>query len=972
LKEQTVLGLNKAELAKRQSAALAKAKAAWSQIGRSAMSGANPAPLLDAVAALVEYGVYLAAEGVVDFKAFAAKMRKAVGDIDDDTMQQVWEAKFEGKSPREVGELSAAAKRLDAIINPKEKKEKATDPMRKVTQMVRERIAPRVKGGDKKTPTELLGEAVANAEKYADAWNAAVAQTEQAIDSGTGTDAEKAAQKTALRQAVDDVVGKPFTDEQVRRAVRSELKAMKTTISDVVKDVELASTTKDELASKLENIAGLSSDQSAKVSEAVLGEFKSMVKAKRRQSIERALGPKGKAYFAMLDKMGEKDLTDQQWRDELKEKYNLPELSDAMAAKVQKMAEEAAAMPEGSHERAKKAVAIMAELNNIEGIDKGGLFWDIYYAKILSGPQTHARNILGGIYNAISESIISGIEQGWRNKDPMAIINSVTGFYNGMVNAGVAMSADIMRNGVASKGDKFENPGTLESIIKGQSKVMDILSKAKYVSRALAAEDAFFYQGFRGMKLKEIAREEILKARRSGESVSTASIWKQVNDRVYGNEMLRKAAEEQVKAEATTFGLNKAQQAIRYNEIMESKLPSEWLDKADKFGAYGTYNYKPTGFLGSLSEAVSSFKEKEVWGAKAGRLLNFIIPFSRVPANIFNQQLSYSPWAFARLMSKSMSADFDLVTTDQRNRERLKGVIGTMLWTSVMAPLIADLLLGDNDDEDKDKNGPKFRMHGKGPANYEQRRMLEQEGWRPYSIQIGNAYFPFDNTAAALPLTMAANYKDMALYGDFSKKEAGEIAWQTLAATLGAASDRSFLSGLGDFFKIMSGDASGGQKLQSMLVKTVTPIPNFIPQVTEMFDATKYKAEGFFGKFIEGVPFVRDWAGIKPEIDVFGMPVQKVGKSPLGAVGSLGRPDPVRNFINNNGLKVALIGKGTKIKKEDITEEQLTKLTELSGPLIYDAIKMSLPKLEKMGKEEAQDFIDKIRSLKIAESKKNL
>jgi hypothetical protein len=292
------------------------------------------------------------------------------------------------------------------------------------------------------------------------------------------------------------------------------------------------------------------------------------------------------------------------------------------------------------------------------------------------------------------------------------------------------------------------------------------------------------------------------------------------------------------------------------------------------------------------------------------------------------------------------------------------------MWTTVISLLVADILTGDNDDEDKD--GPKFRIHGKGPSNYEQRVLLEQMGWRPYSIQIGKQYYPFDNTAAALPLTLAANYKDMALYEDFSKKEMESIIMQGIAATMGAAAERSFLSSLGDFFKIMSGDQTGGKKLQSMLVRAVSPVPNLIPQLTEMFDPTKYQANGTGEKFIQGLPWLRDLAGLKPDIDVFGNPIKKVGKSPLGAVGSIGNTDPVYDFINNEGLKVPRIGAGSQLNGVDLTDEQRYRLTEISGPLIYEEIKTALPALSKMGKEEAQEYIDGIRSSQIKKAKKNL
>ncbi len=692
----------------------------------------------------------------------------------------------------------------------------------------------------------------------------------------------------------------------------------------------------------------------------------------------RNLGAEGKIYFDFVDKVGEK-ISPDEWNKYLAEKYKLPTLDDETIQQLNDVAEQAASLPEGSYVQSKTGAEAMKILADINGIDKAGLFWDLHYAKMLGSFKTHARNIIGNFYNAVTEIGITGIEQLIRNGDFFAGFNSAMGFLNAAATMGQLMSREVAATGIVVKGSKFEAPGTIESIRKGQNifkwagtpgqKATQMLTYAKYVGRALAAEDAFFFQASRGMRMREIIREEVIKNNKLlGLKKSQKQIWKEVNDILYGTKAEQAAAKRTVEYEAQKFGYTKREKALRYYEIMEERIPSKVKGEGERVGAFISYNYKPVGILGGLSEMISNFKAKN----SRNKLLNLIIPFTRVPANVLNQQLSFTPVGILRAMTKSGRAEFDLITSEQRNRELIKGVLGTTMMTMAMYPLIAEFLLGERDDEDKEKFS--FKVHGPGPKNYDMRVLMESQGWMPYSVELTingkTTFIPYQQSPFALPLTIAGTLKDTFASGNFSQKEYSDIAWHVAAKAMASVSDRSFLSGLGDAFEILSGDERAGKKLERMFIRSTNPMPNFVPEIAGWVDGLlgdkdelKYKPTDFGSEYIKNLPVVRDMYGLKPDLDVFGRPIKNTSSSPFSLIAREKTPDTVVDFMVENGLSIEKPGPTTKINGELATEDQLRRIVELSGPQIYKSIQFSIPTLRMYtDKDIMQTHINAIRT----------
>ncbi len=312
------------------------------------------------------------------------------------------------------------------------------------------------------------------------------------------------------------------------------------------------------------------------------------------------------------------------------------------------------------------------------------------------------------------------------------------------------------------------------------------------------------------------------------------------------------------------------------------------------------------------------------------------------------------------------------IRAEQRNRELIKGVLGTTMMTMAMYPLIAEFLLGERDDEDKEKFS--FKVHGPGPKNYDMRVLMESQGWTPYSVELTingkTTFIPYQQSPFALPLTIAGTLKDTFASGNFSQKEYSDIAWHVAAKAMASVSDRSFLSGLGDAFEILSGDERAGKKLERMFIRSTNPMPNFVPEIAGWVDGLlgdkdelKYKPTDFGSEYIKNLPVVRDMYGLKPDLDVFGRPIKNTSSSPFSLIAREKTPDTVVDFMVENGLSIEKPGPTTKINGELATEDQLRRIVELSGPQIYKSIQFSIPTLRMYtDKDIMQTHINAIRT----------
>lgn len=551
-------------------------------------------------------------------------------------------------------------------------------------------------------------------------------------------------------------------------------------------------------------------------------------------------------------------------------------------------------------------------------------FWHLWYASILSGASTHIKNFVGNSLNMTGELAVQGVT------DPAGFNNAITGLWDGLA-LGKQEALRIMREGDINK---FEERGIKPVVFDlgakkatgWQKSVREtgawILNRADYVGRAMSAVDAIFKEGFRGMELRAIAREE----------------------------MSRK-------------GYAGADLKARINEFVANP-PQSAADAALEYALRGTYNNKPTGAIGAIANGLGGIVRRiEKTGENANRIKNpvlrtaakvaaiptvlprMILPFTRVVANVANVALDWTPVGLPRILNPDL-------TPRARRQEMGRAFMGTM----------AMLYLGNL--------AAQGLISGTGPSDSKKKQQLKDAGWQPNSIKIGNAWYPYQNWGQmALGMTIVGNYFDNGRYSTSNNDQ--DLTARLTLATLGSVKsfvDTSFLSGVSALSSALENlDQGGEQYFKNFIASQAASIePNLIKQTARYFDTTQYETSGIREQILSNM---RITSGLKPRLNVFGQPIKGTALTQLSP--TTVTSDKTIAFLAENQLWISVPSKATKIKpyKElghlpkngrQMNEDEYYNYLKYSGIQIKKQLDSALPRLQKLPADQRQKAIDDI------------
>ena len=181
-------------------------------------------------------------------------------------------------------------------------------------------------------------------------------------------------------------------------------------------------------------------------------------------------------------------------------------------------------------------------------------------------------------------------------------------------------------------------------------------------------------------------------------------------------------------------------------------------------------------------------------------MLKFVLPFVRTPANILNFALERTPFAasvrlpgtnkimsFPGLRSEALSLREGMKSNDPLLRAQTTGKLITSVTT---LGLFLDMVTNNN---------AVFPVvTGAGPRDDRQREMLEQTGWRPYSIKIGDTYYSYKRLdPIATLMGISADMNEMMKEADQYDEEGAELLFMATATALARnVSNKSFLAGV--------------------------------------------------------------------------------------------------------------------------------------------------------------------------------
>jgi hypothetical protein len=608
----------------------------------------------------------------------------------------------------------------------------------------------------------------------------------------------------------------------------------------------------------------------------------------------------------------------------------------------------------------------------VGGVPTNDILMSIWYANILSGYGTHLRNMIANISNAAGELSASSI----RNpRDASRLFKALFSGYS----KGLSEAFYIFK-----EGNQPVKNVKLSDYLSGKPSVLEVVdfkggrfnpfNYLKYVQRLMVAADAFAFQGLKQMRANEIAA---LSGRTQGLK------GKELDN--YINEMLGQTSEYYNKAlqQAESEGLTGIDAKVRSHEIIEQQRPdyveyeikNPFTGKKIKiehnleaeisdFAAYGTFNHKPEGRLGLMTDYVGKATDKFTIGSV--KPLKFFVPFTRIVSNVANSYLNYSPYGFVRAFKGKTGSDkspgyYKEYNAEEKAKLYIKASMGTMAAVSLYLMSVSD------DEENED-----FQITSDGTGDTRKNYELMETGWRPYSVRVGDKWISYKNTPFAIPFSTVGKLSDIEIYGGRKMDDNTFIKNLEISMvnTINYFTDMTFLSGLSTLFEIM-----GDKSVDSMHNKAKRFInnsaksfivPNFYTQlarqVENLGDIPIQEADGIFANILRDTPI--PYNGKKPMINSLGE--QVIPKTTLYK--KYQAVDPVWQLIVDKRAWIGKPSMSTEIydKKEKqsrtLTEEEYYKFAKERGSIIKKQLELNLEKLNKMSEDQVQDYIRILKS----------
>lgn len=600
-------------------------------------------------------------------------------------------------------------------------------------------------------------------------------------------------------------------------------------------------------------------------------------------------------------------------------------LTPEQMAEIRRLSLEAHAAAEGipKQDATKKLANYMVKQT---GIPAGDLPLSIYYSHILSGVQTHAVNAIDTALNVMHEVNNLAVS------NPRAAASVYAGLMRGLGEGKYDGILSLQEGRRIASGKFIESPDLLEVSTFGEkggvpiadtgkvaratkriaeSKIAKPLNVYKYVMRMMSASDAVWFRG------AEEARAGLL-AHRLAEAtgVERAKLKIEV-DSILGYDRLPEFREAAAKE-----GYTGAKAEARGTELMIQSRPESLRADAADYAGVSTYNHEPRGVLGYLSNEVAKVSNKYP-------ALKLFVPFTRIVANVTNRGLDNTPLGILRsLKEKGLSKE-------ERQRVLTRGIMGTsgLIGLGVLNATGA------------------IQIHGAGPPDYEKKRQLQSAGWKPFTIQIGDKYYTYTYTPIGLGVSVLGNYLDSQRYKTMGEKDALTRATYAMSRIGQTVFSQSFLSGLTNFFTILSSDPGRSISATKQFfsnVATAATTPNLIRDINNLFDPTMRKSENIAQDLIRNIPVAR--MNLRQTLNAFGEPV-KVSRNRFYSGQS---DDPAWRLTVAKNLRIPVVDQTTF---EDSEDGYL--YAKIAGERMRKYIVSNLTELKQMNEQQAQDRLSK-------------
>ena len=590
------------------------------------------------------------------------------------------------------------------------------------------------------------------------------------------------------------------------------------------------------------------------------------------------------------------------FRSAFAERFDVHQMTDAQVKRLGELAANIKSTPENSGARYLAVMDMNSFIaDHVKPYDWIDTAFSLWYASALSGLQTTGRNLLGNTQALLANAGISQLMQ-----NPANWLRSWAQIGPALRSAMQLASAEA---GPELKRGEGVRVGHIEAgdPVKGRRNALDTAKlwapwkAARYVGRFLSVQDMFFAATASELKSRQIAMQLAMEAADSGR-ISSEQIGPEIerilqsgSDQILGFQA--RAAKEwaMLSPELQAKQTQAEWENRRVQELRILERNGELVERATFAGERTTFNYDPEGIVGALLGSLDSvFKQigalSETASTPAGRkTAKFIgqfgkttfIAFFRVPVNVFNQALNYTPAGFGRLLVNQQvgvmvasggRVSLRPVTADEVADIKHKAILGT----AALAALWAYARPAPDDEKD----GPWIQVHGNGSGNTAKDMARNGPQWKPWSIEIrtkkGKTFIDYKLSPFAPGLAAIGFLHDKERYD--KKGDLPNLSWalgQGVAAIMLAQSP---MQGLGDLASTASIDRMKSEASVSRILarsavgyatNVVIPVANFWRSIDRAIVLDNKKdATNLSAAMLAQVPFADNFA--RDRLDVLG------------------------------------------------------------------------------------------------------
>lgn len=820
-------------------------------------------------------------------------------------------------------------------------------------------------------PMDVIKDALANPEKYKEAW-------ETVREKLTEKYGEDSPEMQTIDLAMANIGAKPYGKAILDRAIKEAHADLGTTVSAIAKEHWTnARRINRDLADALVDEAGLKPADALRVATDLANRMNEQTAAAKTKALARLekkhgatkrtreiIGAVKKAV--LLNNLGA--LSVPELRNAVAKELNLRVLTDAEAAKLTELADKAATAP-NDMAKARAELNVLKQMKVYKGSSTIDLLTSFWYANALSSPATHIANTMGNTVGAMFQT------GSMMAANPMRAGNAMTGFMQGL-RTGLTDARSMMTTGqglrdFSDKVGGIEGAGqTLEQAdvkrdlpkwVPGKPLIQLNAKILRYVGRAMRAADSMFFHAAKDAYLN-VATAKMLAAEFHGkelrdkvrETLSVApDVWLDAH---------RQATEEGWKGSDLTLRVAGLIQKARAQSIAKAAgtQADSITEGANLFGAQSTLNQTPEGLAGVVYQGMSHVAEH----VRVGNVpvMKPFLMFLKVPTNLFNNSLNLSPIGAMRAWhgsarvaaevgkpgAKAESRQYD---ADERARMYAQSVIGTTL----MGMLAAAALSGDDDDREK-----QFDITAKGPDDFNHDQQLQQTGWRPYSIKVGDRWVSYKDSSMVIPMALVGHMVDAVRYRKPDEKELQSRLMAAVRKAPAAIFDTSMLQGLGSLGQWIQGKTTPDQAAtffsrQAVGMQPFVPATNLLSAIDRSFDTTTRESDAPGGALTASVPFARRLG--TPRLDQLGDTIER---SPLDRFASNETHNPLREVLRDKRVFISTPSKTTMLGKVPMTPEQYRSYTALRGQGIYSRLAPMANQLRSFEPERVEDIVQKI------------